>query len=260
MKRFLSLLLVFSVLAALLCPAAAAKENVYTILVTENWVPSEKHLGGAKILCSASAGTSFAFLLESEGEFRLTVQQESVGKASGSYWDKVIASGSFCSITPVEDAEVLEGESRSWYCVPSLSGTLFLPTENGRLTPYHPREGLTDVALGLKGSPYVWAGESKSGFDCSGFTRYVYRLAGIDLPHSCNAQLELGEEVSLDELEIGDVIFFEKTYETEGASHVGIYVGDGKYLHASSSAGYVKTNEIDDPYFDRHFLACRRYL
>ena len=85
------------------------------------------------------------------------------------------------------------------------------------------------------GVPYVFGGTTPSGFDCSGYVRYVFANAGIYLPRTADAQYECGYPVSTSELVPGDLVFF-STYEA-GASHVGIYIGDGSFINASSSSG-----------------------
>ena len=85
------------------------------------------------------------------------------------------------------------------------------------------------------GVPYVFGGTTPNGFDCSGYVRYVFANAGIYLPRTADAQYECGYPVSTAELVPGDLVFF-STYEA-GASHVGIYLGDGNFINASSSRG-----------------------
>lgn len=106
------------------------------------------------------------------------------------------------------------------------------------------------------GTPYVFGGETPDeGFDCSGFIRYCFEKAGIDISRSADTQFEEGRKISIDRLRVGDLVFFE-TYE-EGPSHVGIYLGDGEFLHSGSSEG-VSIAEMDDPYWaDAYYGACR---
>ncbi len=102
-------------------------------------------------------------------------------------------------------------------------------------------EDAITLAESLKGTPYVYGGTTTSGFDCSGFTSYVFKNAyGIELPRSAAAQSSLGEYVSLDEAERGDLLFWGKS----GVYHTGIYLGDGVYIHAAAS-GSVKTQTFD---------------
>lgn len=114
---------------------------------------------------------------------------------------------------------------------------------------------LLNVAMKYGGVPYVWGGASPAGFDCSGFVQYVFGQIGVNLPRTADVQYELGRQVPKNELQPGDLVFFE-TYEP-GASHDGIYVGDGKFIAANSGTG-VAIVELGDPYWDTKYLGARR--
>ncbi len=111
------------------------------------------------------------------------------------------------------------------------------------------------VAMGLLGRPYRWSGTGDGGFDCSGFVAHVFAALGRPLPHSSFAQYEVGTMVSREALGPGDLVFF-RTY-TAGASHVGIYVGGSRFVHASYSRGVVLSS-IEEPYFRDRFIGGRR--
>jgi cell wall-associated NlpC family hydrolase len=116
--------------------------------------------------------------------------------------------------------------------------------------------GLTRTALRYIGVPYVWGGESFDGVDCSGFVQAVFRRNGIELPRTADAQFEVGRRVfGQDNLRPGDLVFFQ-TY-TEGASHVGIYLGGGQFVHASASDG-VRIDSLSDDYYASRYLGARR--
>ena len=114
---------------------------------------------------------------------------------------------------------------------------------------------LLNIALRFGGVPYVWGGETPAGFDCSGFVQYVFRQIGINLPRTADVQYELGRKVLQSELQPGDLVFFE-TYEP-GASHDGIYVGEGKFIAANSGTG-VAVVSLADPYWTSRYLGARR--
>ena len=119
----------------------------------------------------------------------------------------------------------------------------------------------SDIAATAKqylGTGYVYGGASPRGFDCSGFTMYVYSQHGYSLPHSATSQWQsgLGTRVySISELQPGDLVFFQGTYDTAGASHVGIYVGNNMMLHCGDPIQYTSLNSS---YWQSHFLAYGR--
>ncbi|MCS6831742.1 MAG: NlpC/P60 family protein [Armatimonadota bacterium] len=118
-------------------------------------------------------------------------------------------------------------------------------------------DSIVRLASRYKGVRYRWGGSSRSGFDCSGFTRYVFRQkTGIELPHSASAQFRRGTPVSRDELQPGDLVFFQ-TYR-RGASHVGIYIGNGKFIHASSAGRRVQIDSLNEGYYRQRYLGARR--
>lgn len=118
-------------------------------------------------------------------------------------------------------------------------------------------EALLQTLLAL-GVDYRYGGGSHdSGFDCSGLVAHVFREAyGIELPHNARAQSELGVRVSLSELRAGDLVF----YNTQNSpySHVGIYLGDGRFVHAPKTGAQVRVESISGRYWMRRFDGARR--
>ena len=112
-------------------------------------------------------------------------------------------------------------------------------------------------AMDYMGVPYVFGGTSPYGFDCSGYVQYVFANAGVSLPRTADVQYEEGTPISTAELVPGDLVFF--TTYTYGASHVGIYVGDGNFIHASSSRG-VTISSLNESYYSTHYIGARRIL
>lgn len=111
-----------------------------------------------------------------------------------------------------------------------------------------------DSAIGTK---YVSGGTTTNGFDCSGFTMYVFNKIGIDLPHQSGSQYHMGKAVSRDNIRPGDLVFFNTS--GKGVSHVGIYVGDGKFAHASSSRG-VTISSLSDSYYVNRYVGAKRIM
>ena len=114
--------------------------------------------------------------------------------------------------------------------------------------------GQTVVALAKQhvGAPYRWGGSSPSGFDCSGLVRYVYARVGVSLPHNAAQQYRLGTPVARESLEPGDLVFFDRL------RHNGIYVGDGRFIHARQTGRRVAIASLDDEWYSSHFVGARR--
>ena len=111
----------------------------------------------------------------------------------------------------------------------------------------------------LKNTPYVFGGNNpKFGLDCSSFTMFVYRKLGVKLPRTARAQYNYGIPVDIHHLKVGDLVFF-RTY-ARYPSHVGIYVGNGKFIHFSSMFHGLAISSLNDRYFRRRFIGARRVL
>lgn len=118
---------------------------------------------------------------------------------------------------------------------------------------------LYTYALAQVGVPYVSGGTSPRGFDCSGFTQYIYNQLGISIPRSCDGQLGSGLIIPKEELQSGDLVLFQRTTAQRGIStHVGIYLGDGKLIHAGGRG--ITVVDLDSAYFVEHYLCARRII
>lgn len=110
------------------------------------------------------------------------------------------------------------------------------------------------------GTPYVWGGTTTKGFDCSGFTQYVFKKCGISIGRTTTDQIKKGKAISKANLKKGDLVFFKNTYNgCVNPSHVGIYIGNNQFIHASSSKGVTISN-LNSTYYTKHYYSARRIL
>lgn len=107
------------------------------------------------------------------------------------------------------------------------------------------------LATRYLGAPYVWAGSSPSGFDCSGLVMYAFGQVGVAIPHNAAQQFRLGTPVARDRLVPGDIVFFNQL------RHNGIYLGDGRFVHSTKPGG-VKIARLDDDWFRTRWVGARR--
>ncbi|MDO7905970.1 C40 family peptidase [Paenibacillus sp. JX-17] len=135
----------------------------------------------------------------------------------------------------------------------SIMGAAVLFTA-GTATTTH-ASSLNTVVNAVEGTPYKWGGTTIAGFDCSGFMRYVFNKYSINLPRTSQQQAHAGVAVSKAGLRTGDLVFFNTM--GSGVSHTGVYMGGGKFAHASSSKG-VSITSLSNYYFSSRYVTARR--
>ena len=143
----------------------------------------------------------------------------------------------------------------------ALCGVCFVALSGATTALAAPDPGsqVADLAQQYVGSAYRWGGASPAGFDCTGFVMWVYGQFGVALPHNEAGQLASGPRVSADDLQPGDVLVFANTYR-RGLSHVGIYIGDGQFVHAVDERHGVQISFLRDSYWAPRFVAASRAL
>ncbi|MGL5271058.1 MAG: NlpC/P60 family protein [Selenomonadaceae bacterium] len=147
--------------------------------------------------------------------------------------------------------------------LPSGGSPLDFPAGSGigpDSPPFVPRSQVNGIVATAKkyiGTPYKFGGATPKAFDCSGYLQYVFAQNSISLPRTADAQYKLGLKTAPDKLETGDLVFF-STYE-KGASHCGIYLGNGEFIHASSSKG-VRIDALNGDYWKEHFYGGKHII
>jgi cell wall-associated NlpC family hydrolase len=120
---------------------------------------------------------------------------------------------------------------------------------------------IANFAMQYVGYPYVWAGNTPSGFDCSGFTQYVVQnVLGYNITHSTDNQVNYGPRVSWDAWQQGDLLFFTNTGGSGYLTHVGIYIGDGQFVHAENENTGVRVSSIYSNYYSSHYNTAIRLV
>lgn len=169
----------------------------------------------------------------------------------------------------------LEEASGGWYKVTYNGKTGYVSSEYvvstteavGTVAPAvsNNSAGSSIVALAKQyiGCPYVYGASGPRAFDCSGFTSYIYRQMGISIPHGATSQYRSGTPVSRENIQVGDLVFISDPAYTMGypVSHVGIYIGNGQFIHASSNRGEgVTISNIFSGHYGNYYAGARRYM
>ena len=127
---------------------------------------------------------------------------------------------------------------------------------------HHPELGnrIASIAAQYEGAPYKYGGTTPAGFDCSGYTSYIYKKAGITIPRTTSLQYSSGSSVAKSELRRGDLVFFMR-WPLIGMIlppyHVGIYVGNSKFIHAPSTGGSVRYDSLNNSYWKSHYKGAK---
>ena len=237
----------------------------------------------SSIITTLDEGVAVAVLDDSiDGWYKVNYNGD-VGYVSADYmvidqdnvfttYGRVTGDGVYVRSGPSTDSDVLNtvdadtivtinGFVDGWYDVTCKYGTEgYIRSDFLVLTNSSSSSDIVDLAMQYLGTRYVYGGSSPSGFDCSGFTMYVYGQAGYSLPHSATSQWQsgLGTKVwSISALQPGDLVFFNDPSRNAGkaCSHAGIYVGNGQFIHSSSSrSGGVIISDLTSGYYNTYFV------
>ena len=134
----------------------------------------------------------------------------------------------------------------------------FCPDLSAVISPAPVRDSIVKSALSLVGTPYRYGGSSTKGFDCCGFVMYVYALNHISVPRTSREQFSSAKPIDLDDIQKGDLLFYR--INSKAISHVGIYIGDGQFVHSSVPGSYVRVERIDQEYWEKYFAGAATFL
>ena len=167
--------------------------------------------------------------------------------------------GSLSAGTIVEIEEIIGGMG-GWYKIENgyVSSDYVAQVDASVAASSGVGSQMAQYALQLVGCPYVYGGSSPSGFDCSGFVTYVVNHFGFSVARTASGQMDNGVAVSRSQLQPGDLVFFNSGNPSKRATHVGIYTGNGQFVHASTSTTGVIVSDLNSSYYSRTYVgACR---
>ena len=279
-------LLLTAAAVLLLTASAFAAEDTMAVAVGATTGSSlrlrENASTSASIVTTLNKGVAVAILDDSVDGWYMISYNGSTGYVSADYMvvdkDNVFETYGRVSVDAVNvrsaastDSEIVatvssgtivtvNGFENGWYDVTCQYGTEgyirsdFLDLTSSSTTS----SSIAETAKQHLGTRYVWGGSSVGGFDCSGFTMYVYKQFGYSLPHTASGQWQsgIGEKVSsISALQPGDLVFFNDPSRNAGkaCSHVGIYVGDGQFIHSSSSKNGVIYSSLTSGYYNTYY-------
>ena len=288
-RIFFLLLLIVAVSAAIAITASATElKTGIGIVETSGLRLRAKPNTDADIISTASYGDNVVIIREVDGWYLVDYNLD-IGYMSADYitfkerenvelgYGKINTSAVNMRATPSTDGDLvfqlpygekayIIGFNCGWYKVQYNGETGYIRSDLMELTekPIYNAASSSYVSLATQvvnysmnylGTPYVWGGTSPSGFDCSGFTKYVFSNFGYSLNRT--AAQQLGNGYSVSSLEVGDLVFFSNTYSSSAAAtHVGIYIGNNQFIH--SAAGGVKITSLSDSYYASRYVGARR--
>lgn len=211
-----------------------------------------------KVISTLNNNDDVEILGEESGWYKVRLSNGTIGYVGAGYIAKTqgnVTNNSQRDVTNNSQRNVTNNSQRD-----NSQTDVIADTNKPGLTPTKASGAVAKIAQSLLGTRYSWGGTSTSGFDCSGFTQYVYKKAlGINIPRVSRAQATAGRAVSLANAIAGDLLYFD-TMGSGTVSHVGIYLGNGKFIHASGTASnpeYVKTSSLSESWVK--CLGARRF-
>lgn len=165
-------------------------------------------------------------------------------------------SSDYISICPKEEAPKAQAAA----AVTKDAQTLPADGTWGSGVSTQPGLDLVEYGKQFLGVPYVYGGNGPDKFDCSGFTKYVYSHFGYKINRTASSQLKNGTAVAADQLQAGDLVFFNENNPSVAATHVGIYIADGQFIHATTNHNMVEIDTLYSAYNSKYYIGARRVL
>jgi cell wall-associated NlpC family hydrolase len=243
--------------------ATASKNEKVTVLedAGNNWYRvsyqgQEGYMSGAYLIINWNEdSTTISSAEESEGSYgRVTASSLNVRAAASTSSEKVgsLACGSIVEILDEQDG---------WYQIVYQNSTAWASADyvTAGVDPNQVTVGqqVVDLAMQYLGCKYVYGASGPTQFDCSGFTSYVYGKLGYSLNRSAAGQTQNGTYVSRDQLQVGDLVLFRQSGSTKAASHVGIYIGNDQFIHASTNDYQVRIDNLSSPWYASIYIGGR---
>lgn len=210
-------------------------------------------------ITQVNKGTQVTILDHESGWYKLKFPKGTIGWMRGDLLKPLsVLSAAKQSIS----ARVARGTDRSSRSTPKVAKKSSTKSKSSYVASKTPSAkvdsgDLMARAMALRGTRYRWGGTSRSGFDCSGFVTAVYKSEGVKLPRSSKDMAKVGVKVPKDQLKPGDLVFF-KTRRSSRINHVGIYAGNGKFIHSSSGKGQVRVDSLNSGYYASRMVTAKR--
>ena len=216
----------------------------------------EGYMAGEYLTVSTSMDAALGY-----GKVNSDVSSLNIRSGAGTGYSVLssVSGGTVLELTGVQDGwyKVVHGGASGY--VSSDYITLTSETPAATVAASSVGEEIAAYAQNFLGTPYVYGGSSTSGFDCSGFTKYVYGQFGYTLNRTATDQLSNGVSVSKDELQPGDLVFF-NSRTSKPVSHVGIYIGSGQFVHASTNSYAVQIDDLSSGHYANVYVYGRRVV
>lgn len=289
LKHPFKTLAITAALAAAMAISASAASTGAALVETDAPELRLQPFAGSDVITEVPQGAAVVVGGKAQGEWYKVVYRGATGYMSAadlSYYDELDgsfgfgtirendallrtapgnSSGIIGSLSQGERLSIL-GVSGQWYKVRwgSIEGYIFSEyiALNGGVSdfpaPADAGQTIVDTAMQYLGVPYVWGGTSPRGFDCSGFVYYVYKECGYDINRTAASIYNNGVYAERDSLQPGDAVCFSSYSNSIG--HVGIYIGDGQFIHASSGSGQIIITELDSSYYLQRYVGARRIV